>query len=34
MCLHKQDSEYVSVPKYAKILNMAGFAMCERYTAF
>ena len=23
MCLNKQDSEYASGPKYAKILNMA-----------
>ena len=37
MCLNKQDSEYASGPKYAKyakILNMAGFSICERYTAF
>ena len=34
MCLYKQDSEYASGPKYAKILNMAGFSICERYTAF
>ena len=32
--LDKQDSEYVSGPKYAKILNMARFSICERYTAF
>ena len=25
MCLYKQDSEYVSDPKYAEILNMAKF---------
>ena len=24
ICLYKQDSEYVSDPKYAKILNMAS----------
>ena len=34
MCLNKQDSEYALGPKYAKILNMAGFSICERYTAF
>ena len=34
MCLYKQDSEYTSGPKYAKILNMAGFSICESYTAF
>ena len=34
MCLYKQDSEYASGPKYAKILNMAGFSVCDRYTAF
>ena len=33
MCLNKQDSEYASGPKYAKILNMTGFSICERYTA-
>ena len=26
MCLYKQDSEYAWGPKYAKILNMAGFS--------
>ena len=25
ICLNKQDSEYVSGPKYAKLLNMAKF---------
>ena len=34
MCLYKQDSKYASGPKYAKILNMAGFSVCDRYTAF
>ena len=34
MYLDKQDSEYASGPKYAKILNMARFSICERYTAF
>ena len=34
MRLYKQDFEYASGPKYAKILNMAGFSICERYTAF
>ena len=34
MCLYKQDSEYASGPKYAKILNMEGFSICERYIAF
>ena len=34
MCLFKQDFEYASGPKYAKILNMAKFWICERYTAF
>ena len=40
MCLDKQDSEYASGPKYAKIVNMAkfwiwhGFSIWERYTAF
>ena len=33
MCLNKKDSEYASGPKYAKILNMTGFSICERYTA-
>ena len=28
MCVYKQDSEYVSCPKFAKILNMAGFSIC------
>ena len=34
MCLNKQDSEYASDPKYAKILNMAGLSICDRYRAF
>ena len=34
MCLYKHDSECTSAPKYAKILNMAGFSKSERYTAF
>ena len=34
MCLIKQDSEYTSGPKYGKILNMAKFSICERYTRF
>ena len=34
MCLNKQDSEYPSGPKYAKILNMAKFWICKRYTVF
>ena len=34
ICLYEQDSEYTSGPKYAKILNVAGFSICERYTAF
>ena len=34
MCLYKNDSEYASGPKYVKILNMAGFSISERYTAF
>ena len=34
MWLYKQDSEYASGPKYAKILNMAGLSICEYYTAF
>ena len=33
-CLNKQESEYVSGPEYAKILNMAGFSTCEGYTTF
>ena len=32
--LNKQDFEYASGPKYAKILNMAVFSICERYAAF
>ena len=27
MCLFKQDSEYASGPKYAKILNMVKFCI-------
>ena len=23
-----------NMPKYGKVLNMAGFSICERYTAF
>ena len=34
MYLNKQDFEYASVPKYAEILNMAGFSICKCYTAF
>ena len=37
ICLSKQDSEYASSPKYAKyakILNMTGFSICQRYTVF
>ena len=34
MCLYKQDSEYASGPKYAKILIMTGFSISECYTAF
>ena len=29
MCLNKQDSEYASDPKYAKILNMAKFCIWQ-----
>ena len=29
MCLNKQDSEYASGPKYAKILNIAKFLICQ-----
>ena len=35
ICLSKQDSEYASSPKYAKyakILNMTGFSICQHYT--
>ena len=28
------DFEYALGSKYAKILNMAGFPICKRYTAF
>ena len=31
MCLYKQDSEYALGPKYAKILNMTGFSICEAF---
>ena len=34
MCICKQNSEYTSGPKYAKILNLAGLAICESYAAF
>ena len=34
ICLNKQDSEYALDPKYDKTVNMAGFSICERYTAF
>ena len=37
ICLNKQDCEYALGPKYskyAKILNMTGFSICECYTAF
>ena len=38
MCLNKQDFECASGSKYVKILNMAilnmaGFSICECYTA-
>ena len=36
ICLNKQDSEYALSPKYAKyakILNMTGFSICECYIA-
>ena len=29
MCLYKQDSEYASGSKYAKILNMAKFSIWQ-----
>ena len=29
MCLNEQDSGYPLGPKYAKILNMAGFSICK-----
>ena len=32
--LYKQDSEYALGLKYAKILNITGFSMCECYSAF
>ena len=32
--LYKQDSEYALGLKYAKILNMTGFSVCECYSAF
>ena len=31
--LNKTSSEYATGSKYAKILNMAGFSLCERYKA-
>ena len=31
MRLYKQDSEYASGPKYAKILNMSGVTRCSGY---
>ena len=34
MYLYKHDSDYALGPKYDKILNMAGFSICERYTVF
>ena len=34
MWLNKQDSEYALGPKYAKILNMAEYSICEHYTEF
>ena len=39
MCLQKQDSDYALGPnmlnsEYGKVLNMAGFSICERYAAF
>ena len=33
ICLNELHSEYAWGPKYAKVLNVAGFSMCERYTA-
>ena len=30
----KQDPEYASGPKYAKVPNKAGFSICERYIAY
>ena len=32
MCLNKEDSEYASDLKCAKILIMAGLSICERVT--
>ena len=32
MCLNKEDSEYASDLKYAKILIMAGLSICECVT--
>ena len=29
MCIYKQDSEYASGPKYAKILNMEKFRIWQ-----
>ena len=34
MYLYKHDSDYALGHKYDKILNMAGFSICERYTVF
>ena len=39
ICLNKQDPEYASSPNpkslnMTKVLNMAGFSICERCTAF
>ena len=34
MCLYEQDSIYVLGPKYGKVLYLAGFSICESYTAF
>ena len=31
MYLYKHDYEYTLGPKYAKILNIAGFSICECY---
>ena len=32
--LNKWDCQYASGPKYAKILLMAGFSLCQHYTVF
>ena len=34
MCLYKQDSEYASSPRYAKMGCKYGFSICDCYTAF